>query len=254
MAFYDLNKEQRQQLVVEINNNILADIQQNSHRSLTHYFADDDTYIRKTAYLAIGKVWKTDPNLRPNIILLLQLRLQSEHEKVRQTVVNAAGEIGIMEFEIVEPIFNTALFDQHPIVINAVIGSIKKMGEKNPIPVLEWAKQYLHHPDKEVRRAICHGIELRGRTHPQDILPLLKVLQFDKTARVRNTLIHVLGQIAYKKGCLETVVEHLKSWDNQALVGKALNEIVDVHYRYENFAVLSPQQAQDYIDQHFSSQ
>lgn len=51
------------------------------------------------------------------------------------------------------------------------------MGEKNPKPVLTWAKKYLHHADKEVRREICHGIELRGRTHPQDILPLLKELQ-----------------------------------------------------------------------------
>ncbi len=48
------------------------------------------------------------------------------------------------------------------------------MGEKNPEPVLTWAKNYLYHADKEIRMEICHGIELRGRTHPQDILPLLK--------------------------------------------------------------------------------
>ncbi|WP_262919151.1 hypothetical protein [Niabella hibiscisoli] len=40
---------------------------------------------------------------------------------------------------------------------------------------------------------------MRGRKHPQDILPLLKELQYDATARVRNTLVHVIGQIAYKK-------------------------------------------------------
>ncbi len=82
------------------------------------------------------------------------------------------------------------------------------MGEKNPEPVLTWAKNYLYHADKEIRREICNGIELRGRTHPQDILPLLKKLQHEKTARVRNTLIHVLGQISYKKGCLITVIDH----------------------------------------------
>ena len=46
--------------------------------------------------------------------------------------------------------------------------------------IFEGIKKYLHHPGKEVCREICHGIELRGRTHPQDILPLLKELQFDK--------------------------------------------------------------------------
>jgi hypothetical protein len=46
------------------------------------------------------------------------------------------------------------------------------------------------------------GIELRGRSHPADILLILKELQYDKAARVRNTLIHVLGQISYKKNCL----------------------------------------------------
>ena len=105
--------------------------------------------------------------------------------------------------------------------------------------------------DKEVRREICHGIELRGRTHPQDILPLLKELQFDKTARVKNTLVHVLGHISYKKQYLATVIEHLKSWDNKELVLQALNEIIDVHDRYKDFAILTQQQAADYIDKHY---
>ena len=33
-----------------------------------------------------------------------------------------------------------------------------------------------------------------------------------------STLIHVLGQIAYKNGCLKTVVEDLKTWENKKLV------------------------------------
>ena len=59
-----------------------------------------------------------------------------------------------------------------------------------------------------------------------DILPLLKELQYDKTARVRHTLVHVLGQIAYKKGCIETVVQHLKSWDSKELVLRALMKLL----------------------------
>ena len=125
------------------------------------------------------------------------------------------------------------------------------MGEKNAVPILTWARKHLHHTDKEVRREICHGIELRGRTHPQDILPLLKELQHDKTARVRNTLVHVLGQISYKKGCLETVIADLNTWQNKELVEEAIEEIIDVHYRYRNFSVLSQQQAKDYIAKHF---
>ncbi len=134
-----------------------------------------------------------------------------------------------------------------------MIGSLKKMGEKNPAPVLKWAKKYLHHPDKEIRREICHGLELRGRKYPQDILPLLKELQNDPTARVRNTLLHVLGQIAYKKGCLATVIAELNRWSNRALTDQAVDEIIDVHDRYKNFSVLTQAQAIDYISKHYKN-
>ena len=251
MKFYDLDKEQRLQLVDEINKDIVADVQKEKNNSIINYFSDEDTYIRKTAYLAIGKIWKANSNLQPNILKLLEKLFKSGNEKIRQTTINAAGEIGMKEFESVEHFFDKGLFDEHYIDINAVIGSIKKAAAKNPKPVIKWAEKNLHHPDKEVRREICHGIELRGRTHPQDILPLLKELQFDKTARVKNTLVHVLGQIAYKKGCLQTVVEHLKSWENKELVSQALDEIIDVHDRYKDFAILTQEQAIDYIEKHY---
>ena len=125
------------------------------------------------------------------------------------------------------------------------------MGEVNPKPVLQWAKKYLHHEDKEIRREICHGMELRGRKYPQDILPLLQELENDTTARVRNTLVHVIGQIAYKKGCLPTVVEHLKNWKNKQLVADALEEIIDVHHRYKNFSALTQDEAREYIAKQF---
>lgn len=251
MGFYDLDKDQRLQLVDKISEDIHADIKKEMNGNIVSYCSDKDTYIRKTAYQAIGKIYKENSNLQSRILKLLNTLFKSGDEKVRQTTINAAGEIGIKEFKSVEHFFDNGLFDGHHSVRNAVIGSIKKMGEKNPKPVLKWAKKYLHHADKEVRREICHGIELRGRTHPQDILPLLKELQFDKTARVRNTLVHVLGQISYKNGCLETVIEHLKSWDNKELVLQALDEIIDVHNRYKDFAILTPEQAIDYIDKHY---
>jgi HEAT repeat protein len=248
MAFYDLSKEERVKVVEQINKTILAEIENNKQTKTTDYFSDEDTYIRKSAYLAIGRIYKSNKPLQDKIISLLEKLIQKENFKTRQTSINAAGEIGINEFERVEHFFDKGLFDEHHSVRNAVIGSIKKMGEKNPKPVLKWARKYLHHKDKEIRREICHGIELRGRTHPEDILPLLNELQNDETARVKNTLVHVLGQIAYKKDCLPTVIHHLKKWKNKAIVEKAIEEIIDVHERYKNFAFLTQQQAKEFID------
>ena len=251
MSFYDLSKEQRVKLVEEINANILSEIKSKKQTHILTYFSDEDTYIRKTAYLAIGKIYKAEENLRLAILGLLEKLFKSDNEKIRQTVVNAAGEIGMKDFSPIQGFMEQGLFDKHHSVRNAVIGSIKKMSEKNPKPVLNFAKKYLNHEDKEIRREICHGIELRGRTHPQDILPLLKELQHDKTAMVSNTLVHVIGQIAYKKGCLETVVADLKTWENKELVRNALDEIVDVHERYKNFSVKTQAEAIKYIAKHF---
>lgn len=251
MGFYDLNKAERNLLVAKINKAILTDLKSQTTANIIRYFSDEDTYIRKTGYLAMGKIFYNEKHLQKHILSTLKNLLSSDIPKIRQTTVNTAGEIGKFHFNKVQYVFDTALFDAHHSVRNAVIGSVKKMGEKNPAPVLDWAKTYLKHPDKEVRREICHGIELRGRTHPQDILPLLKTLEFDETKRVTDTLIHVLGQIAYKNGCLQTVVAHLNTWKNTALVEKALDEIVDVHERYKKFAVLTQQAVIDYIDENY---
>lgn len=252
MSFYELSKEERTKLVEKISKETLAEINSGKFHKTVSCFSDEDTYIRKSAYLSIGRIYFANNNLRNKIIKLLDFLLNEDDFKVRQTTINAAGEIGKKEFDIVKHFFDKGLFDAHHSVRNAVIGSVKKMGEVNPKPVLTWAKEYLHHPDKEIRREICHGIELRGRTHPQDILPLLKELQHDKTLRVRKTLVHVLGQIAYKKGCLEIVVEHLKTWENKQLVQEAFEEIIDVHDRYKNFAVKTQEQAIQYIAKHYS--
>ncbi|MFV0542003.1 MAG: HEAT repeat domain-containing protein [Aestuariibaculum sp.] len=251
MGFYDLSRTNREQLVTQINQDIETDLLSGTTKTILVYFSDEDTYIRKTAYLAIGKLFYSNSKQQTKIHLTLQDLLNSKNEKIRQTTINAAGEIGKFHFNKVQHFFDIGLFDKHHSVRNAVIGSIKKMGEKNPEPVLTWAKPYLKHPDKEIRREICHGIELRGRTHPQDILPLLKILEFDSEKRVSNTLIHVIGQISYKNGCLKTVISHLNTWTNKALVEKALDEIADVHERYKKFAVLSQAEVMAYIDKYF---
>jgi len=51
----------------------------------------------------------------------------------------------------------------------------------------------------------------------------------------------------------QTVVAHLNTWENFELVEKALDEIVDVHNRYKKFAVLTQQQAIDYIDANYKN-
>lgn len=251
MSFYDLSKEERANLVEQIKTDIAFEIKKGQLKKTIIYFSDADTYIRKSAYLSVGRIYIENTDLQPKIISVLNQLSKDSSAHIRQTVINAAGEIGKHNFETVQSFFEIGLFDEHHSVRNAVIGSIKKMSEKNPVPVLNWSRQYLYHPDKEIRREICHGIELRGRTHPQDILPLLKELQFDKTKRVRNTLVHVIGQIAYKKGCIQTVIADLNTWENKALIMEAVDEIIDVHHRYRNFSVLNQKEAIAYIEKHF---
>ena len=249
MGFYDNDKDQRAGIVAGIDAAIADDVRRGCSpcAAIICYFADDDLYIRKTAYLAIGKLYKTNTASLPALLAVLDQLQLHPHSHIRQTVVNAAGEIGKYDFDAVQRFFDTGLFDAHHSVRNAVIGSMKKMGEKNPAPVMAWSRRYLHHADKEIRREICHGIELRGRTHPQDVLPLLRELQQDTTRRVRTTLVHVLGQIAYKKGCLETVMADIMTWDNHALVHDAIEEIIDVHHRYRNFSYYTQDEARDII-------
>lgn len=249
--FYDLSKDERTQLVAKIKQDIVRELRSGVFELTIAYFSDEDTYIRKSGYLSLGRIYFEKPELQQKIIEFLERFVSYPDFKVRQTVINAAGEIGKKDFEIVRFLFDQGLFDEHHSPRNAVIGSIKKMGEVNPKPVLVWAKEYLHHPDKEIRREICHGIELRGRKHPEDILPLLQELEHDKTKRVSSTLVHVLGQIAYKKGCLAKVIEHLKGWENRVLVSLAIDEIIDVHHRYRDFAELTQEEARTYIQEHF---
>ncbi|MBZ0328336.1 MAG: HEAT repeat domain-containing protein [Altibacter sp.] len=252
MGFYALSKEERVQKVADIQFQLQKAVEGNDLEPFLGYFSEEDTYIRKAAYQGVGRIYNSETGLREGILELLQKLHKHDSELIRQTVVNAAGEIGLFQFEKVQAIFDTALFDSHHKVRNAVIGSLKKMSQKNPKPSLTWAKQYLTHPDLEIRRQVCHGIELRGRTHPEDILPLLHVLQDEKSKRVRDTLVHVLGQISYKKGCLPKVIKALQCWTNKAVVLDALDEIVDVHSeeRYAAFSTLSQQQVISYITKH----
>lgn len=134
MGFYDLSKEQRVDLVHTIESDILHDLQKKRTETILKYFSDEDTYIRKTGYLGIGKIYKNNKVDTSIIISLLNGLIESELEKVRQTTINAAGELGKINFENVEHFFDKGLFDKHHSVRNAVIGSIKKWGRKTQLP------------------------------------------------------------------------------------------------------------------------
>lgn len=252
MGFYDLSKEERETLVNEMKEEIGQDLKDGISESIRKFASDDDTYIRKNAYLILARYYHNDQELRDRILNLLEELLHDKDDKVRQTSVYTLGEIGRkMDADKIVGLLETALNDKHHKVRNAVTGALKRMGEKNPKPTLEFAKKFLRHPDPNVRQKIIHGIELRGRTHPEDVLPLLADAQNDHDNKVKKKVIHVLAQISYKKGCLEKVITALKSWENKELVEKALEEILDVHMRYEKFSVKSYEKAKKFIENQF---
>lgn len=130
MSFYDLPPQDRQALVNKIEQEILEDLTNKNTTHIQKYFSDSDTYIRKAAYLAIGKLYFSRKDLRNPVIQTLNQLFNNNDEKVRQTVINALGEIGKTDVEQVLEVYEQGLKDQNHTVRNAIIGSLKKMGEK----------------------------------------------------------------------------------------------------------------------------
>jgi HEAT repeat protein len=253
MGFYDLSKDERQKIVHEIEDvirvsiiNMVNDNMDNVPEDILKYASDKDTYMRKNAYMAIGRIYWANEKFRKKIVLILDMLLNNSDEKVRQTSVYALGEIGKKDFDSILKAFEKALSDKHHAVRNAVIGAMKQMGQKNPKPTFKFAKKHIHDKNPKIRKEIVHGIELRGRTHPEDVLPFLEDLQDENVKEVRNMVIHVIGQISYKKGCLEIVIDALNGWQNKNFVNEAIKEILRVHNNYK-FAAKTPEEAEDYI-------
>lgn len=252
MGFYDLGKQKREKLVQKIERDILRALKTRQMEILERYTSDSDTYIRKNAYLILGRLYRDHKDQRTKILETASLLFQSNDEKIRQTSVYVLGEIGKVDGAKAIKLMAEALEDEHHSVRNAVIGALKQMGAKNPELVLDFARRFLHHPDPKIRREVIHGIELRGRTHPEEILPLLKELENDPDRKIRDTVVHVIGQISYKEGCLEKVVSALKTWHNQELVDEATAEILNVHKRYERFSAKPYKEAKQYVEDHLS--
>jgi hypothetical protein len=252
MSYYDLTKEERKVLKQKIEDLILSDLRIGENKNIQSYSSDDDTYLRKIVYLTIGKLYKDNEKQRNYILNLLGSLYQSKDEKVRQTAIYASGEIGKFEFDSIQELLEQAFSDSHHSVLNALTGALKQLGEKNPVPTIAFVKAQLQSVDSQVRAKLLHGLELRGRTHPNDVLPILAKYQNDPEKKVKDTIIHILGQISYKKGCLKQVISSLKGWENTELVYKALEEILIVHQNYRRFSFLSPEEAQELIRKEFN--
>jgi len=207
--------------------------------------------VRRCLYLYLGKLYRENPDLREKILKLIKKLLWDDSEHVRGTAVYALGEIELTETELTYELYETALNDKYQAVKDAIIEVLQKKVEKDPVSTLQFARRFLYHSNPRIRRGIIHGIEPRGRTHPEDILPFLEEFQDDPDKKLRGTILYVLGEISYKKGCLEKVAAALKRWTNRELVFKALKEILEVHKRYEKFSAKSFKETKEYLEKEF---
>jgi len=109
MPFYDLPRNQRQQLVERIRNDVFEFINGDARRNIRAYASDPDTYIRKNCYLALGRLHATKAELRAAVIKCLRSFLSDQDELVRQTAIYALGEIGKKEAELPLQLFESFL-------------------------------------------------------------------------------------------------------------------------------------------------
>ena len=68
MAFYDLSKTERARLVATIGNDVLTGLKTGQLKKITACFGDEDTYVRKSAYILVGKFFLSDKSLQQIII------------------------------------------------------------------------------------------------------------------------------------------------------------------------------------------
>jgi len=251
MGFYDLSKDERKEFLAKMKCEIEEAFVDDEIAVLLRFASDEDTYIRKSCYLSIGKIYKGSIGLREKIMAVVKELYDNEEEKIRQTAVYAMGEIGKVDADAVFPLFENAFEDAHHSVRNGVIGALKQMCSKNSEPTLQFIRSHLDTPNPETRRELIHGIELRGREHPEEILPILKECQFEQNKRVRKMIVHVLGQISYKTKCLQIVVEALLQWENRELVEEAVQEIYRVNINYERFSAMAVIEVRDYLNEKF---
>ena len=159
MAFFDHSKAERERKYHDIQDDIMNDLNQGVFCCVQHrkssggtscdpalppprfadahevsvtaaYFDDADTYIRKAAYLGVGRLYKLELSPPKAIVGMLETLMKSDSERIRQTVINAAGEIAMSDSAYVSHLFDIGITDPHHSVRNAVQGSLKKRGRR----------------------------------------------------------------------------------------------------------------------------
>ena len=71
-SFYSLSKNERAELVAQIQQTILLEINSNHLKKTIQFFSDEDTYIRKAAYLSVGRIYFAQKNIQAKIISVLK--------------------------------------------------------------------------------------------------------------------------------------------------------------------------------------
>lgn len=247
MGFYELNQEERKNRYKEILTKLSDALTEKDYAAWKILFEDEDTYIRKAAYLSVGKIYRNDSQMLVTILELLEKLFLEDNYRIRQTVIYSCGEIATENFNSVQLLIEKGMTDKHHSVRNAVIGALKKSGEVNPKEILPFCEYNIISPNAQIRRISCHAIELRGRAHPSEVINILERIQHDKSKQVKAMLIHVLGQISYKKGCLHYVSEQVRTWENQDIYSLYQKEVIQVHKRYERFSEFTV----DYVVRYF---
>lgn len=246
MNYYDLSPDERKQRKAKIKQDLMDALSSSDYERIIQWIGNNDTHTRKVAYLALRKLYCNENQYRISIQKLMDRFIHDENEKIRQTIVYTAGEIGCYDFDTAEKYIEAGLFDPHHSVRNAATGALKVAGNKND-SILDFCQKHIQSAVPEVRRLVCHGLELRGRTRPKEILPLLKQLQHDEQKRVHDMLVHVLGQISYKKGCFYLVCDEVRSWENECLFSEFKKETIEVHESYAKFSELSVKEVSEYL-------
>ncbi len=255
MGYYDLPAPERKRLYAGMERSITRDVRAGRPDNIEKYAADRDIYIRKNCYLILGRLYYADVTARKQVLTALDELSRSADPMIRQTAVYALGEIGKRDFGAVEPCLASFLREANPSVKKGLTGAIKQMGEKNPRPVFAWARARLSGCDVDLKTRILHGLELRGRTHPEDLLPILKsVLKENADRKTGRMVVHIVGQISYKKGCLEKVLDELDTWEDKELAAECAGEIIDVHKRYARFSAVTPREAARYVRERLGTQ
>jgi len=150
MSFYDLSKEERIELVQKMELEVKSDLNNSLNGNIFQYASDDDTYIRKNLYLILSRLYLNEPDFKEKVTESTKSLYQSSDEKQRQTAVYVWGEIGKIDFDAVVLFLEKALNDNSKKVKSSIMGSLKKMGDKNPQPTLNFAQKFINHPDPEL--------------------------------------------------------------------------------------------------------